>query len=103
VHRAGQCRHTGLAFVDMELCAEFVEGSRRRGRSLASTPARDLDEAVRWMSEVARGLGALHDAGLQHPALSLRAVMIRPESRRAQLRGVGAQPANGPRSLGRAV
>jgi serine/threonine-protein kinase len=92
VQHVGRCPATGLAYLDLELCAEFSDNRRRLARSAAKTAPRDVSEAVRWVMQAARGMAVAHAHRIYHPGLGLGSILIRPETRRAQVSDLGVAP-----------
>jgi hypothetical protein len=54
------CPESGLAYIDVEICAEFGDGRRRLGRSLRATLPHDVAEAVRWIMQAAQAMSVAH-------------------------------------------
>ena len=117
VEDVGLCEEAG-AYLVMELCAEPVAGVLTYARSMSDSRPTGLREVVRWSLQVARGVHALHEQGVFHLDLKPDNVLIRPQSRRAQVvdfglavhgspsRGSGTEGAStvgkgGPESSGR--
>jgi serine/threonine protein kinase len=82
------------AYIDMELCADFVDGELVVGRSMAQTRPRDLREVVRWVVEAARGVQTAHELRVFHRDLKPDNILIRPSSRVALVTdfGLARQP-----------
>ena len=68
IHSLGE--HVGRPFIVME----FVEGRTMRAR-IAQRPS--VDEAIRWISQVARALAAAHEAGVVHRDIKPENIMVR--------------------------
>ncbi|MDD9941566.1 MAG: hypothetical protein OXU20_11040 [Myxococcales bacterium] len=89
IERYGRCAASGLVFVEAELCAEFADGRRRFGKTLAHVRPRSVQEAARWALHVALGVDAAHRQGVFHGGLTSDCVWIRPQTRRAQVAHFG--------------
>ena len=68
IHALGE--HQSRPFIVME----FVEGQTLRSR-IADRPG--VDEAVRWISQVAQALAAAHEAGVVHRDIKPENIMVR--------------------------
>lgn len=88
VRDAAWCGRTG-AYIDMELCAEFVDGEWVIGTSMARTRPRNLSEIVRWVMQAARGVQAAHEQGVFHRDLKPDNVVIKPAVRTALVTDFG--------------
>lgn len=77
--------------IVMELIGENddVRGELAPGSSAAHTTPRDLDEAVRWVRDVARGVHDAHLRNVFHRDLKPHNVLITPFSRRAKIADFG--------------
>lgn len=103
VQHVGRCDQSGLAYIDLELCEEFCQGTRRLGRSLATTAPRDVAEAARWVMQAAEGMSVAHAHGIYHRGLTPSAILVRPESRRAQVTDLGMPSVASAGAAGRSV
>ncbi len=87
-------RFGDLHYIDMALCAEHrpdADGDEilQIGSTLADTPMRSVDEAVRVMAEAARGVDAAHRVGVLHRDLKPANILLLPVSRRALVTDFG--------------
>lgn len=98
VKDAGHFEGEQLGFIAMELCAGFHdagavgladEGELVIGRTLEQELPESLDEAVRLMAQVARGVAAAHREGIFHRDIKPANILVRPGSRRAQVTDFG--------------
>lgn len=89
IERHGRCESSGLVFIEAELCAEFADGRRRLGKTLAHIRPRTAREAARWARDVALGVHAAHREGLFHGAITSDCIWIRPVTGRAQIAQFG--------------
>ena len=78
-------------YLVMELVGEHAPGRGELvpGASAASCRPRDLDEAVRWIRDVARGVHDAHLRNVFHRDLKPHNVLVTPISRRAKLADFG--------------
>lgn len=85
--------HNGEAhpYIVMELVGEHDpdQGEVVRGAAAAATKPRDIDEIVRWVMEVARGVHDAHLRNVFHRDLKPKNVLVTPISRRARVADFG--------------
>ncbi|MBN2497005.1 MAG: protein kinase [Deltaproteobacteria bacterium] len=80
----------GTPFIAMELCAEVPDdgssaGLRDIGRNLDRDRPATLREAVRLVSEAAKGVADAHREGVYHRDLKPANILCRPKARRAEI------------------
>jgi eukaryotic-like serine/threonine-protein kinase len=96
--------HDDPAYLVLELVAEReTDGALQLGASAAATEPRDLDEAVRWARDVARGVDAAHLHGVFHRDLKPHNVLITPISRRAKIADFGLATSSAEPTIERGV
>jgi hypothetical protein len=76
-------------YIVMELVGEHDGDELVPGASAARVRPRDLEEAVRWVRDVARGVHEAHLRGVFHRDLKPGNVLITPVSRRARIADFG--------------
>jgi hypothetical protein len=76
-------------YIVMELVGEHEGDELMPGGSAARVRPRDLEEAVRWVRDVARGVHEAHLRGVFHRDLKPGNVLITPVSRRARIADFG--------------
>jgi hypothetical protein len=76
-------------YIVMELVGEHEGDELVPGGSAARVRPRDLEEAVRWVRDIARGVHEAHLRGVFHRDLKPGNVLITPVSRRARIADFG--------------
>ena len=76
-------------YIVMELVGEHDDDELVPGASAARVRPRDLEEAVRWVRDVARGVHEAHLRDVFHRDLKPHNVLITPVSRRARIADFG--------------
>jgi serine/threonine protein kinase len=81
----------GRPYIVMELISEYDpdKGEVVLGATAAATEPRDIDEVVRWVMHVARGVHEAHLRNVFHRDIKPRNVLITPNSRRARIADFG--------------
>ena len=81
---AGAVYPAGPLFYRADLVTEFVEGGRELARVLFGAPA-GADERGRALAQAGRLLARLAEAGVEHPDLNARNVLLTPGSQEGAL------------------
>lgn len=98
VKDAGYFDDEELGFIAMELCAGFPDADDFTlddqaglviGRTLEQSLPETLEDAVRLMAQVARGVAAAHREGIFHRDIKPANILVRPGSERAQVTDFG--------------
>ncbi len=86
----------GRPYIVMELISEYDpdKGEVVFGATAADAEPRDIDEVVRWVMHVARGVHEAHLRNVFHRDIKPRNVLITPNSRRARIADFGLAISN---------
>ncbi|EIJ33743.1 serine/threonine protein kinase [Thiothrix nivea DSM 5205] len=74
----------GIASHALYMAMEYVPGTTLR-RALTTTPIPPLEQALRWLEEIALALAAIHGIGLLHQDLKTSNILVRQDNSLALL------------------